>query len=353
MDINKNKIDYVSMNPASEYPAGSVITMIELGNVSVYVCVDDFLSSAAKQDPEQENHHQSSTDDSVSAQGTMSLVCACISIVCLVLTLVTYALFQELRTQPGINTIALVICLLVAQYLFQFGSDHSDSLSDWGCQTIGVLIHFLWLMVMFWMNICSIHMFLVFITIDKITPPKNSLKQTFLYTTYTVIAPIIFVIINIVVSVRRSDIEGMGYGDEICYITEYWMIGYVFALPVGIIVVVDMSLFLAVVIKMWRMPTANSETKHTRKGFAIYAKLSTLTGITWVFGFAYVFTDFTTLEYIFIMFNASQGVFIFLAFVCNKRILNLYKGLIKQTRTYLSGRLPRKKTQATKFADIM
>ena len=343
----------MSPNHETDYPPGSLITMNVLGNISLYVCVDDFLSSAAKRYPEPEKRQQSSTDNSVSAQGIMSLVCACISIVCLVLTLVTYAVCQELRTQPGINTIALVICLIAAQSLFQFGSQQSDSLSEWGCQTIGVLIHFFWLMVMFWMNVCSIHMFLVFINIDKITVPKTSSKQTIIYTTYTIMASMIFVIINIVVSIIRSDIEGMGYGGEICYITDYWIIGLVFSIPVGIIVVVNMSLFLAVVIRMWRMPTVNSETKHTRNIFAIFAKLSTLTGITWVLGFAYVFTDFTTLEYIFIIFNASQGVFIFLAFVCNKRVLDMYKGSIARTKTCLSGRLTTKKTQTTNFTDIM
>ena len=351
--IRDDKHGTVSLKHETDYPPGSLITMNVLGNISVYVCVDDFLSSAAKRYTEQEKSQQSSTDNSVSAQGIMSLVCACISIVCLVLTLVTYAVFPELRTQPGINTIALVICLIAAQSLFQFGSQQSDSLSEWGCQTIGVLIHFFWLMVMFWMNVCSIHMYLVFINIDKITVPKYSLKQTIIYTTYTIMASMIFVIINIVVSIIRSDIEGMGYGGEICYITKYWMIGFVFSLPVGIIVVVNMSLFLAVVIRMWRMPTVKSETKHTRNIFAIFAKLSTLTGITWILGFAYVFTGFTTLEYIFIIFNASQGVFIFLAFVCNKRVLDMYRGFMARTKTCLSGRLTTKKTQTTNFTDIM
>ena len=354
LDVNTNvdQNDTVSVDPQSEYPLGSFITVNESVSVSVYVCADDFLISAAKRYQKQETHHQSSTDDGVSAQGILSLVCTCISILCLILTLITYALFQELRTQPGINTIALVTCLIIAQTLFQFGSGQSDSVPKWGCQTIGVLTHFFWLMVMFWMNVCSVHMFMVFITIKKITVHKKSLKQTIIYTTYTILASGIIVVINIVVSLRRSDMNGIGYGGKMCYITDYRMVGYVFALPVGMIVVVNLGHYIAVIIKMWRLPTVTSETKHTRNFFAIYAKLSTLTGITWVFGFVYVFTGVTALEYIFIIFNASQGVFIFLAFVCNKRVISLHRNLMGRTKTILSGRL-NTKTKTVNFSNIM
>ena len=340
------------MDPKKEYPPGSFITVNESGNVSVYVCADDFLISAGKRYSKQEIHHQSLNDDRVSAQGILSLVCTCISVLCLILTLITYALFKELRTQPRINTVALVTCLLIAQALFQFGSDQSDSVPEWGYQTIGVLIHFSWLMAMFWMNVCSVHMFMVFITIKKITVHKKSLKQTIIYTAYTILASGIIVVINIVVSLRRPDMNGIGYGGRMCYITDYRMVGYVFALPVGVIVVVNLAHFIAVIIKMWRLPTVNSETKHTRNVFAIYAKLSTLTGITWLFGFSYVFTGVIALEYIFIIFNASQEVFIFLAFVCNKRVVNLHKNLKGRTKISLSGRLYTK-TKTVTITDVI
>ena len=336
-----------------EYPPGSFITKNVEGNVSVVVCVDDYLYRAAMKYPEPNKHNQSLTDHSLHAKDILTLVCTCMSLLCLILTLITYIMLQELRTQPGINTMALAISLIIAQTLFLFGMGQSKSLPEWNCQAIGVLIHFFWLMVMFWMNVCSIHMFMVFITIDKITVPKNKLKQTILYTIYTILAPATFVIINVVISLRRPDIEGIGYGGNICYITESWMIGYVFSLPVGVTVIVNLSLFVAVLIKMWKMPTVNSETKHTRNLFAIFAKLSTLTGITWILGFAMVFTNIPAFEYLFIIFNASQGVFIFLAFVCNKRVLNLYRGFIARSKTCCTRCLPIEKPQSTNFTNIV
>ena len=356
IDVNENNVEQngtLSVNPLSEYQAGSFIIVNKSDNISVYVCADDFLVVAAERYQKPEIPHQPSTDDGVSAQGNLTLVCTIISVLCLILTLITYSFFQELRTQPGINTMALVTCLIVAQALFQFGIGQSDSVPDWICKTIGVLIHFSWLMVLFWMNVCSVHMFLVFIAIQKITVRKKSLKQTVIYTVYTVLASGIMVVINIVVSLSRQDMGGIGYGGKVCYITDYRMVGYVFAVPVGVIVVVNLALFIAVVIKMWRLPAVNSETKHTRNYFAIYAKLSTLTGITWAFGFAHAFTGITALEYVFIIFNASQGTFISLAFVFNKRVIHLYRNLLGRTKTCLSRRLSTKKTKTTNFTHIM
>ena len=54
-----------------------------------------------------------------------------------------------------------------------------------------------------------------------------------------------------------------------------------------------------------------------------YARLSTLIGVTWIFGFINLLIRHDILEYLFIVLNASQGVFIMIAFVLNKRVCSL------------------------------
>lgn len=261
------------------------------------------------------------SNDSTTTQGLVSLICTCISLLCLILTLVSYSLFEELRTQPGVNNMALVICLIIAQALFQFGANQASSVVLWACEAIGVLIHFFWLMVLFWMNICCIHMCRVF-AMGKITvTARLSTKSTVIYIVYTVASSVSFVLINVLVSLCHSDFQNIGYGGKLCYITDYKMTGYVFALPVGCVVVFNLAIFVLVVIKIWRTPAVKSDTKHSRNLFAVYAKLSSLTGITWIFGFIYFFAEVVVLEYIFILLNATQGVFIFVSFVCNRRVL--------------------------------
>lgn len=300
----------------------------------IRICAEDFISMTKKlQQHKTKSRPTTSFEDGVTPQGILSVVCTCISLLCLLLTLATYSLFKELRTQPGINNMALVICLIAAQALFQFGNNQAASVPERECQVIGVLVHFFWLMVMFWMNICSIHMCRVFASITTVSASKSCFKQTMIYVIYTFVASTVFVLINIIVSLKSSDFKGMGYGGTLCYITDYRMVGYVFAVPVGCVILLNLATFILVVVKIIRMPTIKSDTKHTRNYFAIYAKLSTITGITWIFGFIYFFTESEAVEYIFIIFNATQGVFIFVSFICNKRVLDMYRNTIQTIKS--------------------
>ena len=45
-----------------------------------------------------------------------------------------------------------------------------------------------------------------------------------------------------------------------------------------------------------------------------------------MFGFLQIFVRHNVLEYLFIIFNASQGFFIMVAFICNQRVCNLVLG---------------------------
>ena len=292
--------------------------------LTVYICAEDFIA-LLKQSRTNRTIPQSVSVDSGIPQGILSVVCTCFSLLCLLLTLITYSLFQELRTQPGINNMALVICLMIAQTLFQFGTNPATTVPEWGCQVIGALVHFFWLMVMLWMNVCCIHMFRVFMAIKNCMSFRKTCKQTVIYLAYTVVIATTLVLMNIIVSVYHPNYDGVGYGGTICYIKDYKMVGCMFAIPVGIIVILNLALFNIVVMKICRTPIVKSETKSTRNLFAIYAKISTITGVSWLFGFIYIFTEIQTMEYLFIIFNAAQGVFVFLAFVCNKRVVGMYR----------------------------
>ena len=293
------------------------------GKTVLFICAENYISILERFQKNNQGKRPTSSDN-VTPQGKLSLICTSISLLCLLLTLLTYLLFRDLRTQPGINNMALVICLIVAQSLFQFGIGQAGKIEKWACQVIGVLVHFFWLAAILWMNVCCIHMLKVFLSINNTAVAKKAWKQTFIYLAYTLTVSTVFVLINIIVSVSATDNEEIGYGGEKCFITEHYMIAYMFAIPVGLAIVSNMVMFIIVVVKICRTPTVKSDTQHTRNVFAVYAKLSTITGITWLFGFIYTFTKIEALEYIFIIVNATQGLFIFLAFVCNRRVFRMY-----------------------------
>ena len=45
-------------------------------------------------------------------------------------------------------------------------------------------------------------------------------------------------------------------------------------------------------------------------------------GITWIFGFISAFTDEIVIDFIFVILTSLQGLFLFISFVFNKRVLS-------------------------------
>ncbi|XP_063440737.1 uncharacterized protein LOC134721567 [Mytilus trossulus] len=263
------------------------------------------------------------TEDTV--EEILSLVCSLASIVSLVITLVIYLVLKKLRTIPGINNMMLSLHLLIAHslYLFGFNATRNDKL----CSALGLLTHYFWLASVFWMHICTVHMFRVFFSMKMKPTVKQSKRVVIVYSLYAAIIPVLLVASNItyyLTSDENKKTTGyLGYGGEKCYITLRDMILFTFAIPIGILLVTNIVLFCLVVYKLENLPEVNSNNWKDRNMFVIYTKLTCLTGITWIFGFIYEWIPVSGLSYTFILLNASQGLFIFLSFCCNDRVRSM------------------------------
>lgn len=297
----------------------------EYKNVTDYlVCSHVYLHSIMKLQPIQPNWRK--TDERPTAKQIVSVTCLTLSVLCSVFTLLTYCMFGDLRTQPGLNNMGLVVSLIIAQILFQFGIGQAGLIPDWACNVIGLLLHLFWLMVIFWMNVCTIHMFSVFRRLRKMKLRRTDklVRTTVIYSVYCFVASSVFVVINTITTFISSNGDDFGYGGQICFISKSEMLGYMFAYPIFLIVFVNILLFLFVAFQINRIPNVQSSIKSNRNYLLIYANLASITGLTWVSGAVFYTTNSELIEYIFIIFNAGQGVFIFLSFVCNKRVLRMY-----------------------------
>ena len=288
---------------------------------TVRVCISDYLRNV-------DYDMRPKPGVSYSPQAILSFVCNLMSMVGLLITLVTYSLLDELRSVPGKNNMMLSLHLLIAQCLYQFGMDKTEYPT--ACIVLGILIHMFWLTAIFWMNACTLHMFRTFVTGQSYRSVRAFDPQVFGYAFYCYSVAIFIVSINIGISLYESDAKDFGYGDRHCYISKPAMVGWTFALPVGVIIILNLSFFLAVVYQISASTMRRRGKQTDRANTVIYMKLSSLTGVTWVFGYLYLWTEFEPLEYIFIVLNAGQGVFIFISFICTKRITKLYWALFRK-----------------------
>ncbi|KAK3608628.1 hypothetical protein CHS0354_042625 [Potamilus streckersoni] len=293
------------------------------GNGYILICLEDYLPRALELKG-QISFIASNWKPTV----ILSTVIVVVSDACLLVTIVTYSLFRSLRTQPGVNNLILSVLLIFAQILTQFGLGAYGVI--WGCKLIGILIHFAWLMVLFWMNICCIHMHKSFTNIMHMNSAVGGKCTTIKYILYTCICSCVVMTINVISSLARTNGADMGYGNKwLCFISTELMLGLAFVLPISVLVFINLFLFLIVVVKIKKMPRVEKHVVNERNYFQIYARLSTITGLFWTFGIAFFFTRQLVLEYIFIILNGSQGIVIFIAFILNKRVCKLYSKFFK------------------------
>ena len=283
----------------------------------LHLCIEDYLDL-----PENKSFVQEEIDILQEITVILSFACSIVSMICLIVTILTYILLKPLRTIPGKINLCLCSSLLIAQILQQFTMDLTQYPTF--CSVFGGLIHFFWAVTLFWTNTASFNLFRCFSPANMPTDFKPSLL---LYAIYVISMAILLVCANIGFSWWAFDI-GVGYGGRICYITSFYGILVTFVSPVGIIIVSNMIFLVVTIWRISRTPRPHGTKSVDRNNALIYIKMSTLTGICWIFGFLRLWTEIEIFELLFVLINASQGLFLMLSFVCNKRILDNFKELV-------------------------
>ena len=266
-------------------------------------------------------------DKDLDAQGILTLIGNCISYISLILTFITYALFPTLRTVPGKCIMQLVVALFVAQLLFQFNSLAVEIFML--CQAVAMLQHFAWIAAFLWMNVLAIDICQTFVKMDAAPGSGNSTKQFVLYCGWCWGGSLTWLSVCVLVE-QLTDLP-LYYGRRFdCWIGNFYAFLIVFALPIGLIILINLGLFVRTFIALKsamsfakRAKTSSNSSKQHE--FSIYLKLSSLMGFTWIFGFLQNEPYLGFLQYAFILCNTLQGFFVFMSFVATSRVLSMYK----------------------------
>ena len=277
------------------------------------------------------------------AYGIFSMICTLLSLVCLLITFLTYSIFRSLRNIPGVNNMNLVFSLFWAQLFLQFGLWQTGN--ETVCIFLGVMTHYFWLASFCGMNVCSYHMFKVF---HKPLVSSGNLNQRKLvyYSLYIYGAPFILISIFLLVIVTTSSFTRFGYGNGICFLSNFIAILIMFIIPANLIIVLNIVFFG---IAYWYIRSSpRVQTNINRNYFKVYIKLFTITGIAWVLLFVDTLNSPSLFSFVATFSGALQGVYIFLAFLCNKKIWTLYKNLFCKKHCWFA----RSRKQTTAFKNL-
>nr|KAI8756024.1 G-protein coupled receptor 64-like [Biomphalaria glabrata] len=309
---------------------GRVIEVVGGPNISVvngelHICLETFKTLIKT------NPVQSPADI---ALYYFQIICILFSVVCLVMSLVTYFLFSSLRSLPGLNNMCLCLSMLCAQVSLlltvEFGV--KGQLPPELCMFHAIFLHFSWLASFAWMSGCCIHMFLAFTSYtSRRNDVTSDLRRHIRYCVYGFGVPLLIVVANIGVNASLTSGQSVGYDDTICFLdtrTSALTIVLTLLVPLCAMVFSNGVLFTLTLREMIHVAKIQKEaTGIEGQGVMTYVKLSTLTGVFCIVAAVAVWLDNIVLQFLTCPLVTLQGVFIFFSFIFNKRVGNMYYDL--------------------------
>ncbi|XP_019735893.1 adhesion G protein-coupled receptor L2 isoform X34 [Hippocampus comes] len=262
-----------------------------------------------------------------------------VSLVCLSLSIFTFCFFRGLQSDR--NTIHKNLCinLFLAELIFLIGIDMTEPRI--GCAIIAGILHFFFLASFSWMCLEGVQLYLMLVEVFE---SEYSRKKYYYVSGYLFPA--------IVVGVSAA-IDYGSYGTEkACWLNVDNHFIWSFIGPVTFIIMLNLIFLVITMYKMVKHSTTlkpdssrleninYEDNKQFIKSWVMGAfALLCLLGLTWSFGLFFINEASIVMAYLFTIFNAFQGMFIFV-FHCllQKKVRKEYSKCFRHT--YCCGRLP-------------
>lgn len=272
----------------------------------------------------------------------VSLVLTAISLLCLVLVLTTYSLFSELRNLPGWNIIFLTGSLFIMQLTFLLSQ--RQSVQGAACRAAAIVCHYTVINSFFWMNVLAYDLCKTFRTSGSSMGGTRKVSHHLpFYMLYAFGTPLAIVGACFALDYFDTFISP-SYGlFGVCWIVNKLSALAFFAVPVAVLLLLNFVFYVMTVYSVHsvsRQKPGPILRRHSDKGpatAATYVRMATGMGLTWVFGFVAAFVRSseaarTAFTYLFIVCNTLQGLFLFYAFVCNRKTYHLFRSLFCNVR---------------------
>ncbi len=335
--LEVNKDNYISLENHSVFinATNTILEKYEYvihNNQSILICASNFSQNYT------ETYEETVFYDDI-IQGVISLTGQIVSVIALFILLLIYGTNKTLRTIPGKCLMALSFSLFWAQLLFVLGMFIREFY--YMCKVSAILTHYFFLASFFWMNVMAFDVWRTFHNLFMCASKSKKHNKFTVYCVYSFVMPAVVVGCGITL----DSVKSVVYGNGVCWITDKYYLLYAFAIPVFILLLINIIWFILAAHSIYKASTGTevlrkSKTNAGAKGkrLVLYIKLSIVMGLTWVFGFIASLIGSTVLWYLFVIFNTLQGLFICLGFACNRKVFRLVKAKIGYYSEQLTNR---------------
>ena len=264
-------------------------------------------------------------------QGMVSFIGQILSILGLLTLIFIYSCVPPLRTLPGQCLLSLALSLAFAQTAFVAGMFATEF--HILCKSLAIFTHFAFLVSFCWMNAMAFDIWNTFRC--KFSVATSSIS----YAGYCLSVPSVIVVYAVINDNIETNLSKPRYGTHFCWIGQKSVLFYYFAMPVVILLICNFAFFgmsICHILNSSGNETVTRRRHSRRKRLILYAKLSTIMGLTWVFGYVGAVTGSSVMWYFCIVFNSLQGLFICIAYLCNSKVRKLLNARLEKSRSRTS-----------------
>ncbi|XP_022653546.1 uncharacterized protein LOC111247163 isoform X3 [Varroa destructor] len=265
------------------------------------------------------------------SMGYISAVGLGVSIACLLLHLAVFFLLPEMRNLSGKNLACLSISLLVAYLSFIAGQVDNSTAGTVFCRAIALLTYSSFLAAFFWMNSMAFDVWRTLRMATKelrVTTGPQWKRFTF-YSIYSWGMTAFIVGLSIVLEHDPDFLPPEyrpAFGKYTCWFGHRKALLIFFVAPTGTIMMLNFLFFLLTALMIISSSSASASivkdpSSSVRTNYRLYSRLAIMLGLVWSTGFFAGYLNNEVLWYIFIVLNTLQGLFIFIAFSCTKKVM--------------------------------
>ncbi|XP_068220865.1 adhesion G protein-coupled receptor E3-like [Palaemon carinicauda] len=250
-----------------------------------------------------------------------------LSCVCLMLHLIAFLVVPELRNLSGKNLSSLCLVLLGAFSTFILSTFGEPGGRE--CFILAISMYYFFLSSFCWVNIMAFDVWrtLSLATTELRVSAGGQCCKFMVYAVYGWLFPAAAVIGVLLLDIMKPEFLPAEYypafGEYWCWFGHRKALLVFFAAPLMTIMVLNIMLFIlsARIIANTMESTAKmTSCAPYQSQFKLYMRLALLMGLTWISGIVAGYLQVEAIWYIFVLLNTLQGVFIFLAFTCTRKV---------------------------------
>ncbi|KAL8586193.1 hypothetical protein ACOMHN_057755 [Nucella lapillus] len=271
-----------------------------------------------------------------------TISCQALSVFCLVLVLMTYVVFAELRTMAGKNLLGLVSTLTLAIALT--GASVFGVGSSRGCQALGIAGHFFLLSAFTWGLIGLFHSYHLLHSTSQCRLERclNEPRTFRRYVLVSLLVPAVMVAVTVVSNVLDSQGDcrtHLGYGTALCFLSSYS--SFIVTLCASLLVILSSAGMSIWALREQRTIFPRDRSESFRQHFHHFMAQVFLTMVmaaAVVVQMVSVMRDSEALWYVSLMLHCGLALSVLAIFLCRRRTLKLWTAWFSASFVCGSGR---------------